>query len=67
MNWKGCRRSGSNLILRYYLGIRLEGQRRITKNLSKSSRSPERDLNPRPPKYEAGVLSISPRRSVHGT
>jgi hypothetical protein len=40
------------------------GVRKITKYLSRYSRSPGRNLNPGPPEYEAGVLTIRPRRSV---
>jgi hypothetical protein len=32
---------------------------------SQDSRSLGRDLNPRPPKYEARVLTTQPRRFVH--
>jgi hypothetical protein len=32
--------------------------------LSQYSRSPGEDLNPGPPEYETGVLSIGPRSSV---
>jgi hypothetical protein len=31
----------------------LEGLRETTKSLSQESRSPDRDLNPEPPEYEA--------------
>jgi hypothetical protein len=45
MNWKRCwRRSWPNL--RYYPGICLEGLRKTTNNLSRDSRSQDRDLNP---------------------
>jgi hypothetical protein len=49
---------GSNrgLLLKYYPGIRLEGLRKTTKNLSQDSRYPGGDFNPGPP--EAGVLTI---------
>jgi hypothetical protein len=48
-----------------YSGICLEGLKKTMKNLSQDSRSPGQDLNPRPPKYEAGVLTTQPRRSVN--
>jgi hypothetical protein len=51
---KGSRRV---LILRY-IGIRLEGLKKTTKNLSQNSRN----LNPGPPKCESGLLTSQPRR-----
>jgi hypothetical protein len=50
---KDLEESGRGLILRYYIGIHLEELRKATKNLSRHSRSQCRDLNPRPPEYEA--------------
>jgi hypothetical protein len=44
--------------------IRLEGLRKTTKNLSQDNWSPDGDLNPGPPKYDAGVLTTRLRRSV---
>jgi hypothetical protein len=44
---------------RYYPGTCFVGLRKITNNLSQDSRSPGRDLNPGPTKYEAGVLKNS--------
>jgi hypothetical protein len=64
MNRKGCGRKRPWPNLRYYNGIFLEGLRKTTKNLSRDSRSPGRDLNPRPPEYESGVLTTRLRRSV---
>jgi hypothetical protein len=58
--------SGRGLILRNYPGIRLEGLRQITITCQ-DCRSLGRDLNPGPPKYEAGVLATRPRRSVNTT
>jgi hypothetical protein len=49
--------SGRGLILKYYSGIRVEGLRKTTKDLSQDSRFPVWDLSPGPPKYEAGVLT----------
>jgi hypothetical protein len=49
-NW-----SWSNLLLAYYLGICIERPRKTTKTLSQDSRSPGRDLNQGPPKYETRV------------
>jgi hypothetical protein len=40
------------------------GQRKPTESFSQDSRSPGRDLKPELPEYEAGALSIPPRRSV---
>jgi hypothetical protein len=45
-------------------GICLEGLMKTMINLSHDSQPPGRDLNPGPSDYEAGVLSIPPRRSV---
>jgi hypothetical protein len=42
-----------NVLSRYMPGQNEEN----TKNLSQDSRSSGRDLNPGPPKYEAGVLT----------
>jgi hypothetical protein len=64
MNWKGCGRKRSWLILRYHPGIRLDGLRKTMTKISSDSRFPERDMNPGPPEYEAGVLTNRPRRSV---
>jgi hypothetical protein len=55
--------SDLGLIVRLYPGIRLDGLRKTTKSRSQDKRSPGRDLNPRPPEYEAGVLTTRPRRS----
>jgi hypothetical protein len=49
-------------IIRYYLGICMKGLRETTKNLSQDSRSPGRDLNPKPPEYESGMLTTRPLR-----
>jgi hypothetical protein len=35
------------------------GTEKITKNLSRCTRSRGRDFNPRPPEYEAGVLTTN--------
>jgi hypothetical protein len=56
--------SGSGLIVRYYVGIFLEGLSKTTKNFSQDSRSRGRDLNPGTPENEAGVLNTRPQRSV---
>jgi hypothetical protein len=42
----------------------VEGLRKTTTKLSHDTRSLRRDLNQEPPEYEAGVLTIRPRRSV---
>jgi hypothetical protein len=57
MNWKGHETKRSCSHLRYYLGIYLEGLRKTKKAFSQDSLSPDGDLNPRPSKYEAGVLT----------
>jgi hypothetical protein len=51
--------------LRYYSGIRLEGLMKTTKHLSGYPviRLRFEPLNPGPPEYEAGVLTIGSRRS----
>jgi hypothetical protein len=54
MDWLGFVESGRGVILRYYPGIRLEGLRKITKNLSQASRSPG-------PRFEAGTSRIRSR------
>jgi hypothetical protein len=48
--------------LRYCPDIRLKGLRKTTKKLIQDSRSPNRDLNPGPPKYERGEITSQPRR-----
>jgi hypothetical protein len=53
--------SGHGLILSYYLPGATEENH---KNLSQDSRSPGQDLNPRSPKYKAGVLNTQPQCSV---
>jgi hypothetical protein len=52
------------LILRYSLGIRLEGLRKTTKGLCKDIWSLDPDFNPGPLEYEAGVLTTQPRRPL---
>jgi hypothetical protein len=59
---KDLEESGRRIILRYYLGIRMEGLRKSTKNVSQDSRSPDRDLKPH--KYEAQLLTTRQWRSV---
>jgi hypothetical protein len=54
--------SGRGLILNKYPSIRLEELRSATKFLNQDSRSPGRDLNPRPPEYESGASTTLPRR-----
>jgi hypothetical protein len=65
INYTECARKLLWPNVRYYPGTGLEGLRKITKNLSHDSRSPGRVFNPRPPEYEAGVLTTRPRRSVN--
>jgi hypothetical protein len=54
MSCKGCGRKRSWPNLRKYPDICLEKLEKITKGLSQDSRSPGRDLDHEPPKYEAG-------------
>jgi hypothetical protein len=53
--------SGRGLILRYYCGIRLERLRKPRQTCQDSWYS-GRDLNPGPPEYKAGVLTVQPWR-----
>jgi hypothetical protein len=46
MNWKGSGRTQS------WLGIRLEGLVKATRNMNNDIQFPDRDLNPGPPEYE---------------
>jgi hypothetical protein len=52
--------SGRGLILSYYPGIRLEGLRKITKNLNHDRRSPG-------PRIEPGTSRIRSRSISHST
>jgi hypothetical protein len=54
LNWIGCEKKRSGIILWYYIGIHLQKLRKTTKNLSQDSRSPGQDFKPGPPEYEAG-------------
>jgi hypothetical protein len=63
LNWKGFGRKRSDLILRHYPDICLEGLEKAMKTLSQDSRFSDRDLNLGPPKYEAGVLTNHDVRS----
>jgi hypothetical protein len=56
--------SGRGLISRYYPGIRLEGLRKTTKISIRIAGRQDREPNPGPPEYEAGVLATRSRRSV---
>jgi hypothetical protein len=49
---------------KYYHSSILEGLTNTTENLSEDSRSLDRDLNSGLSKYESGVLTTRPRRSV---
>jgi hypothetical protein len=46
--------SGRGLILRHNPDIRFDGLSKTTKNLNQDSRYSVPDLNPRPPRHEAG-------------
>jgi hypothetical protein len=63
--WIGKDLEGSSrgLILSYYPGMHLE-RLRTPQNLSRDSRSPDRDLNLGPSVYESGALTSRPRLSV---
>jgi hypothetical protein len=50
--------------LRYYTEIFLEGLRKAIKIFIQESRSPDQDMNPRLPEYEAVMLITRPQRSV---
>jgi hypothetical protein len=63
MNWKECGRKRSWPNFRHYRGICLDKLRKTT-NKCQDNRSPRRDLNRGPLKYEAGLLTTRPRRSV---
>jgi hypothetical protein len=52
------------LILRYYLGIRLEVLRKTMKSLNHGSHSPGRDFNVGPAEYQTDVLTNGPLRSI---
>jgi hypothetical protein len=56
-----------DLILRYYVGFRLEVLRKNMKILSQDSRCPSPDMNPLPHEYEAGMLTTGPRNSKDET
>jgi hypothetical protein len=64
MNCKGFVRKrlwiNFKVLLRHLPG----GTTKTTTNVSQVSRSPDRDLNPEPTKYEARVLTTQPRRLV---
>jgi hypothetical protein len=51
---EGC---SGGIILRFYPGSRLDRLRKIMKPFSQDSRSPDSDLNPGLPEYEAGALN----------
>jgi hypothetical protein len=57
-------RIGRGMFLRYYTGIFLEVLRKTRRKLGQDSLYLCKDLQPAPPKYEAGVLTARPRRSV---
>jgi hypothetical protein len=58
MNCEGCGRTQSWPNLSYHPYTCLEGLRKTTKYLSQDSQSLDRDLNPGPPTYEAGLTTI---------
>jgi hypothetical protein len=60
VNRKGFGRKRLWPNVRYYPGICLDGLRKTTESLIQDSRSPDRDLNPGPPEYEAGALTTRP-------
>jgi hypothetical protein len=60
MNWKGYGRKRSWPNLRLFPIICLGELSKTTKNLNQNRQSPDRDLNPGPPEYEAVVLTTRP-------
>jgi hypothetical protein len=56
VNWKGCGRKWSLLNLRHFWNLPGGTLRKTTKPLFQDSRSPCRDVNLRPPAYEAQQL-----------
>jgi hypothetical protein len=66
MKGKDFEGNSRDLILKYCSGIRLEGLRETTNNLSQDSWSPSPDLNPGPPKNEVLVLAILAAQSGRG-
>jgi hypothetical protein len=58
--------SGRGLILRYYLGIRLEELKKKLKPSIRIAGRQGRESNPGNPEYDVGVLTNRPRRSVEG-
>jgi hypothetical protein len=62
MNWvfSGTEKGGRGLIE----GICPEGLNKTTKHLSQVSQSADRDFNPGPSEYEAGVLTTQLQRCV---
>jgi hypothetical protein len=61
---KGLGRKSSWPNLRYYQGIGLKGLMTTTRNLSQDSQFTDRDLNPRPPEYEAVVTLVTKREHI---
>jgi hypothetical protein len=57
-------RSGHGLILRYYLGICLEGRRKTPKTSIRITGRRGRKSNPWTPEFEVGVLTTRPWRMV---
>jgi hypothetical protein len=55
-NCQGLIGSGRGLILRYYVGIRLEGLRKPTYTSTRIAGRRGRESNPEPPEYQVGVL-----------
>jgi hypothetical protein len=50
--------------LTYYTGIRPKELRKTMRNLGQDNRSSDRDFNPGPPNYEAGMIPARPQHSV---
>jgi hypothetical protein len=64
MNYKGFGKKWQWPNTKYYLSIYPKRLRKTTKNLSRGSRRPGRDLNTGPLEYEVGELTTRPLRSV---
>jgi hypothetical protein len=60
MNWKGFGRKRSWPDFKVLSQQSPGGTEKNYENLSQDSRSPSRDLNPRPLKHEAKVLTTGP-------
>jgi hypothetical protein len=65
VNWKGFGRNRSWPNVKVASQHSIGGTEENHDNVSQDSLSLGRNLNPRPPEYEAGVLTARPRRAVN--